>query len=128
MYYPLLDAVKVGKVISYSYPKGTVIETGTLIDVVISKGQVKMIEFTDLTSFRKWAEEYEVNFYLTPEILNSYASLEPNLYGMPFPRIPYITLSENIHIFLDINIFISVLIPSAFYFFICIIVMFIDNI
>ena len=60
-----------------------------------------------IDSIRKKTEEYEVNFYLTPEILNSYASLEPNLYGMPFPRIPYITLSENIHIFLDINIFIT---------------------
>ena len=68
------DTIKVGKVISYSYPKGTVIETGTLIDVVISKGQVKMIEFTDLTSFRKWAEEYEVNYTIEYQYSDTVAS------------------------------------------------------
>ena len=56
------DSVKVGKVISYNYPKGSVIAPGTIIEVIISKGQVKMIEFTDLASFKTWADEYDVSY------------------------------------------------------------------
>ena len=56
------EKVKSGKVISYGYPKGTNIEIGTLIEVILSKGQIKMIEFTNLLDFRKWAEEYNVNY------------------------------------------------------------------
>ena len=56
------DTVKTGKVISYNYPKGSVIAPGTIIEVRISKGQIKMIQFTDLASFKKWADEYEVSY------------------------------------------------------------------
>lgn len=67
------DTIKKGKVISYSYPKGTNIETGTLIEVILSKGQVKMIEFTNLMDFRKWAEEYEINYTINYEYSDTIA-------------------------------------------------------
>ena len=60
-----------------------------------------------IDSIRKNIEEYETVFYLTPEILNSHALLNPNLLGLPLPMIPYINKSDNIHIILDINIFMT---------------------
>ena len=56
------EKIKTGRVISASYPKGANIETGTLIEIIISKGPVKMIEFTNIMDFRKWAEEYDVKY------------------------------------------------------------------
>lgn len=61
------DTIKEGKVISASYSKGSNIQIGTLINVVISKGQIKMIEFTDIDSFRKWADEMEINYIVEYE-------------------------------------------------------------
>ena len=55
------DTVKEGKIIYSNYPKGSVIKPGTIIEITVSKGQVKMIEFTDLASFKEWAEQYDVS-------------------------------------------------------------------
>ena len=56
------DTIKEGKVLRASYSKGSQIETGTLIEVVLSKGQLKMIEFTDIDTFRQWALDNEINY------------------------------------------------------------------
>ena len=65
------DSKKEGKVISASYEKGTNIESGTIISIVISKGQLKMIEFTTLEEFRKWASEKEINYTVEYEYSTS---------------------------------------------------------
>ena len=66
------DNVKEGKVISANYDKGADIKTDTVINIVISKGQIKMIEFTDIDVFRKWAEEkdvaYNINYEYNDEV------------------------------------------------------------
>ena len=54
------DTVREGKVISANYTKGSTVEPGTIIEIKVSKGQVKMIDFVDIISFRKWAEEKEI--------------------------------------------------------------------
>jgi len=56
------DVIKMGKVISASHSEGSEIEPGTLINVIISKGQIKMPEFTDLNTFRTWADENDVTY------------------------------------------------------------------
>ncbi len=54
------DTIKKGKVISYSPIKGTNVNVGDTITVIISKGPLKMIAFKDTDSFKKWAEENDV--------------------------------------------------------------------
>ena len=61
------DTLKEGKVISSNYSVDTEIETGTTINITLSKGQLKMIEFTDIDSFRKWADEKEVSYTIEYE-------------------------------------------------------------
>lgn len=67
------ETVKEGKVISASYSKGSNIPTGTLIKIVLSKGKLKMIEFTDIDTFRKWALEKEINFTVDYEYSDTVA-------------------------------------------------------
>ena len=61
------DSVKDGYVISCNYDKGAIIPVNTIIDMKLSKGQVKMIEFTDIDSFRKWASEKEITYNIEYE-------------------------------------------------------------
>ncbi len=61
------NTIKEGKVIEANYAQDAQIETGTLVEIVISKGQLKMIEFTDIDSFRKWANEKEINYSIEYE-------------------------------------------------------------
>lgn len=54
------DTVKEGKVITFDTTVGNTIKTGTNIKITLSKGPVKMIEFTDIDSFKEWAKEYGI--------------------------------------------------------------------
>lgn len=51
------DTIKTGKVISSNYIKGNIVHVDDTIKVVLSKGQLRMIKFTNLDDFSKWAEE-----------------------------------------------------------------------
>ena len=66
------DTIKKDNVISYDIDKGTTIEVGTLINVVLSKGPLKMIEFIDFDSFKEWADEnnaeYEIEYKFSDTI------------------------------------------------------------
>ena len=65
------NTIKEGKVIEANYAPDTQIEPGTLVEIVISKGQLKMIEFTDIDSFRKWANEKEISYSIDYEYSNT---------------------------------------------------------
>lgn len=54
--------VKQGMVIQANYKENDEIEEGTLIQVTISKGQLKMNQFSTLDEFRVWANRYQVPY------------------------------------------------------------------
>ncbi|MBE6146885.1 MAG: PASTA domain-containing protein [Firmicutes bacterium] len=64
------DSVERGKVIRSSKNKGDFVEVGDTIKVVISKGQITMIEFTDIDNFRKWADENEISYHIDYQVNN----------------------------------------------------------
>ena len=52
--------ITMGNIISVNYKSGDIIEEGTIIKLVISKGPLKMRAFTSLSEFRSWASEYNI--------------------------------------------------------------------
>ncbi len=50
------EKIEVGKIISSNFIEGNEIEQGTLIKIVISKGVLKMEEFTSFNDFKTWAD------------------------------------------------------------------------
>ena len=60
------DDVKMGDVISSSIEKGEKISNGDAVEITISKGNLRMIEFTNINEFTNWAKEnnivYEINY------------------------------------------------------------------
>ena len=61
------DTIKDGKIISCNHKKGDVITSDEIIKITFSTGSVKMIEFTDVDSFKEWAKENEVIFNIEYE-------------------------------------------------------------
>lgn len=61
------DSIKKGKVISSNYKKGDVLEEETIINIVFSKGKLKMPSFKDLSSFKTWASTYEIKYEIKEE-------------------------------------------------------------
>lgn len=55
-------SIELGKMIEVSHQEGSIIEEGTTIKVVTSKGQLKMKEFSDINEFRTWATRYGITF------------------------------------------------------------------
>ncbi|MBQ2639486.1 MAG: PASTA domain-containing protein [Bacilli bacterium] len=56
------DKVKDNHVISSNHKKGDIIEQGSLIELVISKGKLKMPKFTSLAEFYEWADKYSIKY------------------------------------------------------------------
>lgn len=56
------DSVDDNKVISSNYKKGDIIEQGSLISIVISKGKIIMPGVSNLSEFKDWAEKYGINY------------------------------------------------------------------
>lgn len=60
------DDVNMGDVIASSKEKGDSISSGEAIEITISKGNLKMIDITDIDDFINWAKEnnidYEINY------------------------------------------------------------------
>lgn len=50
------ESVAIGKIISSNFVEGNEIEQGTLVKIVISKGVLKMEEFTSFNDFKAWAD------------------------------------------------------------------------
>ena len=56
------DSVKENHVISCNYKIGDVVEEGTVIKVIISKGKLVMQSFNDINEFRMWAQKYNIQY------------------------------------------------------------------
>lgn len=56
------ESVSDNKVVSTNYQKGDIIEQGSLISIVLSKGKLIMPSFKSLTDFKEWAEKYEIHY------------------------------------------------------------------
>lgn len=56
------DTIKENKVIEANYNTGDLIEQGTTIQIVISKGNLIMKDFKTLNEFREWANKYNISY------------------------------------------------------------------
>ncbi|MDD6468041.1 MAG: PASTA domain-containing protein [Erysipelotrichaceae bacterium] len=65
------DTVDLGSIIRANYQENDVIEEGTLIEIVTSKGQLKMESFNSLREFKSWAELYNVKYKEVREFHNT---------------------------------------------------------
>lgn len=54
------ETLELGKLISSNVKENDVIEEGTEVSLVVSKGQLKMPKFTSLSEFRDWATKYNI--------------------------------------------------------------------
>lgn len=56
------NKIELGNIISSNYKKDDVIEEGTIIKIVTSKGALKMRKFSSLNEFRTWANTYNISY------------------------------------------------------------------
>ena len=56
------EKVKDNHVISSNHKKGDIIEQGSLIELIISKGKLKMPKFSSLAEFYEWADKYSIKY------------------------------------------------------------------
>jgi beta-lactam-binding protein with PASTA domain len=56
------DKIKDNKVISANYKKGDIIEQGSTINIVISKGKLVMPKFSSIVDFYEWADKYSIKY------------------------------------------------------------------
>ena len=56
------DSVKENQVIEANYSKGDIVEQGTTIEVVISRGSLVMEEFDNYEDFKQWADQYGISY------------------------------------------------------------------
>lgn len=68
------DSTTLGKPISVSHKEGDTLEEGATIKVTISKGQLKMEEFSSVEEYRSWAEKYGITIKEEIEFSDSVAS------------------------------------------------------
>lgn len=72
-----------GNIISSNYKTNDKVETGTAIELVISKGNLKMEKFDNISAFRSWASalglEYEENSEFSDSDIGSIISIEPSV-------------------------------------------------
>lgn len=65
------DTIKLGKVVGYSPSKGNMIDINSTVYIVISKGQLRMIKFSDIDSFKTWALENGVLYTVDYQFSNT---------------------------------------------------------
>ena len=56
------DDIKKNHIISANYKEGDIIEEDTTINIVVSKGKLKMKKFSSLSSFKEWAKKYNIKY------------------------------------------------------------------
>lgn len=56
------DSIKENGIISANYNEGDVIEQGTVVKVVTSRGKLKMPVFSSLNDFYTWANKYNIKY------------------------------------------------------------------
>ena len=65
------DSIKENNIISTNYNKGDIISQGDTIEVVVSRGALKMKKFKSLDSFRAWADKYSIKYEIQYEFSNT---------------------------------------------------------
>lgn len=65
------EEIETGKIIKQSIDTNTDIEINTLITLTISKGQIKMEEFSSLSKFKEWANKYNIKYNENYEYSNT---------------------------------------------------------
>ncbi len=65
------DSIKKNSVIKANYKKGDVVSQGTTIEVVLSKGTLKMKSFDNIDEFKEWADKYNIKYEEQHEFSNS---------------------------------------------------------
>ena len=61
------NEIKSGNVISSNYKKGDIIEEETTVDIVVSKGKLKMPKLSDIDTFKAWADKNGVKYEIKEE-------------------------------------------------------------
>ena len=56
------DTILENNVISANYKNGDIISEGTVIEVVISRGKLVMLDFKTYDEFREWADKYGIEY------------------------------------------------------------------
>ena len=67
------NEIKSGRVIEANYKEGDIIEEGTTIDIVFSKGKLKMPKLTTIDEFKAWADTNGVKYEIVEEFNNDIA-------------------------------------------------------
>ena len=67
------DTIPLGGIISSNYKKGDIIEENTTINIVVSKGPLKMESFSSLGQFKTWAQTYGIKYTTVNEFNDSVA-------------------------------------------------------
>ena len=65
------DEVKLGDIISSTIKKGDSISSGDELEITISKGNLKMIDFKDIQDFENWAKENKIDYEINYEYSNT---------------------------------------------------------
>ena len=89
-------SIELGKIIEANYKEGDMIEEGTVIKIVTSKGQLKMKEFSDINDFRNWANKYGIKYIEEYEFNESVE--EGNIISIDVPANSVINPNEVIHV------------------------------
>ena len=61
------EKIEKNKVVKTNYGKGEKVAQGTIIEIVLSKGSLKMKSFKDLDEFTTWAEKYHISYRIQHE-------------------------------------------------------------
>ncbi|MBQ6323555.1 MAG: PASTA domain-containing protein [Bacilli bacterium] len=56
------DTVKENGIVKASHNKGDIVEQGTVIEITLSRGSLKMPKFKALDDFYTWADKYEIKY------------------------------------------------------------------
>ena len=56
------DSVKENGIVSVSAKKGDILEQGSVLEVTISRGSLKMPKFKNLEAFYEWANKYNIDY------------------------------------------------------------------
>ncbi len=65
------DTIEENHIISANYNEGEIIEQGTVIKLVISRGNLKMPKFESLNEFYEWANKYDIPYEEVHEFSDS---------------------------------------------------------
>ena len=65
------DSIKENNIISTNYNKGDIISQGDTLEVVVSRGSLKMKNFKNLDAFREWADKYSIKYEIQYEFSNT---------------------------------------------------------